>query len=366
MTQRDMQRNKLLRLGIFELRNMARDLGVRSPTTLTKEVMIEEMLQIIRGEADPYIPQSKRGRPPKSNSGEKMYETESVGVSMLRESRLNFDSIDSGNDIEAAGFVDNRGEQAYVRAGGGNFYNPKTNFHILNEQILRHKLSLGDKISGMAKSSKLADAPVVVKVEEINGKPPAEHNQNIFDEMQIKQSETVLKLSKLETKVGLRAIGFYKKIDEEFIKFVREVGEKEGFKKIFVGIDCFSEEIVLLNSLKDVECFYTTAEQQPAEHLGLIEFVVGRAKSLACENQNVIIVFNGIDRLVRNNNLAMGRHIYDISSIEAGKKVLAIARQLETGSITVLALCSQKENSEFLAAIKDALETMVSNIINVN
>ncbi|MDR0850641.1 MAG: hypothetical protein LBN07_04160 [Christensenellaceae bacterium] len=366
MTQQDIQRNKLLRLGIFELRNMARDLGVRSPTTLTKEVMIEEMLRIIRGEADPYTPLSKRGRPPKSNYKENVYSTEIIGVSMLRESRVSLDNIDSGSDVEVMGFVDNRGEEAYVRGGGGNFYNLKQICRISNEQLLRHGLGLGDFIRGMAKSSPMADMPIVIKVEEINGKAPTEHNPNTFDELEIKPLSKPLQLSKLVAKIGTRAIGFYQKVDDTFVQFMQEIDRKSEFVKIFIGIDCFPEEIVMCKAFENTECFYTTAEQNPSEHLRLIDFVISRAKSLACENKDVLLVVNGIDRVVRSQNLEAGRHIYDIGSFSISKKLLAVARQLEGGSVTVLALCLQKENNEFLTAIKEGLETMVSNTVTIN
>ena len=50
---------------IFELRNMARDMGVNSPTVLKKEELIDKMLKIIKGEEKPQMPKSRQGRPPK-------------------------------------------------------------------------------------------------------------------------------------------------------------------------------------------------------------------------------------------------------------------------------------------------------------
>lgn len=51
-------------LGIFELRDYARNVGVDSPTTYNKDVLIEKILSILSGEAKP-APRSRRGRPPK-------------------------------------------------------------------------------------------------------------------------------------------------------------------------------------------------------------------------------------------------------------------------------------------------------------
>ena len=55
-------KEQLQRLSVYTLRNIAREIGVKSPTTLTKQSLIEEILQIESGKRKPCEP-SKRGRP---------------------------------------------------------------------------------------------------------------------------------------------------------------------------------------------------------------------------------------------------------------------------------------------------------------
>ena len=55
---------QLYEANVYSLRAIARTLGVKSPTTLTKKALINEILQIESGEKQPCIP-SKRGRPTK-------------------------------------------------------------------------------------------------------------------------------------------------------------------------------------------------------------------------------------------------------------------------------------------------------------
>ena len=50
-------------MGIFDLRNLARDVGVLSPTTCKKEELIEKILQILSGEKEPQVPKNRQGRP---------------------------------------------------------------------------------------------------------------------------------------------------------------------------------------------------------------------------------------------------------------------------------------------------------------
>lgn len=52
-------------LGIFELRQLGRELGVYSPTLLKKSELIEQIKLIKSGKLAPFKKTSKQGRPPK-------------------------------------------------------------------------------------------------------------------------------------------------------------------------------------------------------------------------------------------------------------------------------------------------------------
>ena len=56
---------KLNSLGIYELRTIARQIGVYSPTTLKKGEIIEKIQNIITGKEKPSDKKSKQGRPAK-------------------------------------------------------------------------------------------------------------------------------------------------------------------------------------------------------------------------------------------------------------------------------------------------------------
>ena len=68
---------QLYEMNIHVLRNIAREVGVKSPTTLTKKALIDEILQIESGNKQPCIP-TKKGRPPKNNGANKRLENEKM------------------------------------------------------------------------------------------------------------------------------------------------------------------------------------------------------------------------------------------------------------------------------------------------
>ncbi len=57
---------QLNELRIHELRDLARKMGVHSPTTLKKEEIISEILELLSGTKAPYVKTSKQGRPPRN------------------------------------------------------------------------------------------------------------------------------------------------------------------------------------------------------------------------------------------------------------------------------------------------------------
>ena len=57
-------RSTLSNMGIFELREYARSVGVDSPTMYKKDVLIDKIAAVLEGEIAPK-PRSNRGRPPK-------------------------------------------------------------------------------------------------------------------------------------------------------------------------------------------------------------------------------------------------------------------------------------------------------------
>ena len=64
----DLDEFKLKQFRIHELRDLARKIGVKSPTSQNKDELIEKVLKIISGESAPYVKQTAKGRPSRSAS----------------------------------------------------------------------------------------------------------------------------------------------------------------------------------------------------------------------------------------------------------------------------------------------------------
>lgn len=65
----NLSKEALEKLGIYELRNVARQVGVYSPTKYKKDVLIQKITSIVSGEQEPYVKKTNQGRPPKQIAG---------------------------------------------------------------------------------------------------------------------------------------------------------------------------------------------------------------------------------------------------------------------------------------------------------
>ena len=79
----EMEKEQLNQINVHSLRSIARELGVKAPTSLSKPALIDEILKIKSGEKQPYTP-TKRGRRVKksvaSNNGN---ETTSLNIDLI-------------------------------------------------------------------------------------------------------------------------------------------------------------------------------------------------------------------------------------------------------------------------------------------
>lgn len=84
-------KENLKEINVYSLRSLARQIGVKSPTTLNKDALINEIIEIKSGKKEPYF-SSKVGRPTKAIVKlEDMYKKESL---------LSFDKVEIQKEIK--------------------------------------------------------------------------------------------------------------------------------------------------------------------------------------------------------------------------------------------------------------------------
>lgn len=152
---------KLQELGIFEIRNIARDVGVYSPTLFKKQELIDKIMRVITGKDEPYVKKTKQGRPPKNISNLNNL------VDVIMPTKLFEDKKESDysyfNDInENINVASCDGKEkifkGYVKVYADdfalvfyeNFKEDKNVVFVTSQQIKQYKLKSGDIITGKA------------------------------------------------------------------------------------------------------------------------------------------------------------------------------------------------------------------------
>ncbi len=366
---------------IFELRNIARDIGVYSPTTYKKEELIEKIFQIVNGEVKPYVPKSKQGRPPKSLSNpsrktvldmilpteETTYSMEESQMPCLSESVRVF--LEDGNaktktnfDIEGILEITNFG-YGFVREKG-KAYSVFSGAYVSSVLIEQNHLKSGDYIKGRAKLLEEDKPLVLFEIISVNGGKISQDFEML---------PAIQALTRLDTNneidnfiVGVSNLIIQDKESEstafDYIKSL-----PASYKTIVVKLDANKEQELIQNKL-EVENYYTTMLQKANEHISIIKLALLRTKALAALGENVVLCIDSIDKAIKNQNTINGSSLLDIKSntFDIVRLLSMSARQLENnGSVTIVCLYNYKNGNNFDMQVSAELEDYFSKIYKV-
>lgn len=184
---------KLQNLRIHELRDLARKIGVRSPTSQKKEDIIEKILEIISGESSPYVSNTKQGRPAKAQeqinnivdffipanvksetemlqTNHDIYPTEhNTYEFMANAPELEYDS----NTTDTTGLMEKTGVLEICENGHGvihvdSLHNTENDVFIHSYSVKLQNMKTGDIVKGYIKKLQPDKPYVMVQVSTIN------------------------------------------------------------------------------------------------------------------------------------------------------------------------------------------------------
>lgn len=212
--------NKIKELGIFELRNLARGLGVKSPTSLKRDDLLQEIQLVLSGQKPKYVRATKQGRPPKvlSNSEELMSIITPVEYDKGNYEFVNqvFSFNDSEMELEDEvgtyfkSIIKLSADSSYGFAFKNGFVETKENVILINRsQIEKYKLKDGDEICGYFIKSN-SGTFIVCKIVSLNAKAI---NENL-ERKSFEQMCATIPNKKLNLSVYKHDTEIYKEIDD--------------------------------------------------------------------------------------------------------------------------------------------------------
>ncbi len=326
---------------LVELRQFAKEKGIKNYSKLKKEELIEELSKL-----DDNIEQEDNKV--KSTSDD-------VNISEAYKITNRDDEIVEGVlEVLPDGYGFLRGE---------NYLSTSKDVYISPIQIRRFRLDKGDKIKGIARQPREGEKfPALIYVGEVNGEAPENAYRRIkFDDLIPIHPTERIRLETAPNEYAMRIIDLISPIGKGqrgMIVAPPKVGKTTLLKKIANSITINNPEIELIVLLIDErpeevtdmkrsikgDVIYSTFDELPEHHVKVAEMVLERAKRLTEQKKDVVILLDSITRLARAYNLVIpssGRTLsggLDPSALHKPKKFFGAARNIENGgSLTILA-----------------------------
>lgn len=371
----------LMAMTFTDLRAVAAQEGVPSPTNKTKDILARWIIDIQEGLKQP-VQSSGRGRPPKQrivfnppNTFVTPTGLAGEGVSQLLPDIPLPEADESADDSKEEQSVPEErvsGILEIMQDGYGflrtnNFYIGTRDIYVPAPQIRRFAMKAGDKVECTARTYDRNRNPSLIFVHSINDVPCdrlLQRRHKNFDELVPAYPDERIKLENSSNKYdfALRAIDLIAPIGKGqrgLIVSPPKAGKTVLLKKIAQAISANYPDIhvvILLvderpeevtdfrTTLKDAEVVSSTFDQGPVHHIAVTELVFKNAKRRVEFGQDVVILMDSITRLGRAYNQTAeqsGRTLtggLDISALQEPKRLFGSARKVgEGGSLTVLA-----------------------------
>ncbi len=347
---------------LVELRQIAKEQGIKNVSKLKKEELIEML---------------------SSNETKKEEETTTTTTTTTQtETKRNFyphlrtEETDNEPVLEAGEGYKLTSEDDRIVQGvleilpdgygflrGENYLSTPRDIYVSPVQIRRFRLDKGDKIKGIARLPKEGEKfPALIFVGEVNGEAPEKAYRRIkFDDLTPIYPEERIRLETSPNEYSMRIIDLMSPIGKGGrgqIVAPPKVGKTTLLKKIANSISTNNPEVELIVLLIDErpeevtdmkrsikgEVIYSTFDELPENHVKVAEMVLERAKRLVEHKKDVVILLDSITRLARAYNLVVpssGRTLsggIDPASLHKPKKFFGAARNIENGgSLTILA-----------------------------
>lgn len=368
-------KNQLETMPLAELKNLAKEKGMKNISALRKQELIDALqkmdapaVTVKTEEVKPRpfkktVQQNEHPRQETVRQEEGRTETHKSDASKPPVIPTEMDQLDSGETKEGILEVLPDG-YGFIRCD--NYLPGEHDVYVSPAQIRRFNLKTGDIVSGNTRiKSQSEKFSALLFVKSVNGFHPAEAaKRKKFEELTPVFPNSRIHLETPGAGVAMRMVDLISPIGKGqrgMIVSQPKTGKTTLLKQvakaitqnhpdmslIILLIDERPEEVTDIKESiegKNVEVIYSTFDELPENHKRVSEMVIERAKRLVEHKRDVVILLDSITRLARAYNLtvqASGRTLsggLDPAALHMPKKFFGAARNMrEGGSLTILA-----------------------------
>lgn len=326
---------------LSELRETAKEMGIKSVTKYKKIELIEKILEKDREE---------------NNTKQNNKETKNVEAKPREDYRTPDDEKEDAEgvlEILPDGF-------GFLR--GSNYLSTENDVYVSPSQIKRFNLKTGDKVMGITRKPKSGERfRALIYVKTVNDEnPETSKKRRNFELLTPIYPEEKLTLETTQNNIATRLIDLISPIGKGqrgLIVAPPKAGKTVLLKSIansitknhpdveliVLLIDERPEEVTDMRESIEGDVIYSTFDQVASHHVKVAEMVLNRAERLVEHGKDVVILLDSITRLARAYNLTIsptGRTLsggLDPGALHGPKKFFGAARNIrQGGSLTIL------------------------------
>lgn len=364
---------------IFVLRNIARRVGVVSPTTYKKDDLVKKVCDIVSGRAQPEMPRNRQGRPPKDRVNQFLLLEQNNGVPGVPKDEIEilpeyyvpmakkdekldasaddgnifFDGEDLPDEGEHEGYLVDASTDRWFLFPGGHA-TPKRRSVFLSTSLM----SAGDiRPSDYVKCSYKLDRnwlnvdKVLSKPE---GKRPWFSSISRIRESQWCNKPEIYKVGNFDLKEGERVLISTKTVGREADIF-------EQFDKVPTDATKLALRLDVLEDYGkvDYETFWTMAGDSERRNYFSTKLLYGRIKRLVEKGKRVLVYVSELSKLARYFNLTHGYSAWDLKegTLSFCLGIMQMAGYYNNGaSVTVLGLLKESEGQLYSYIERDLVD----------
>ena len=373
-----MSKEKYLQMTLNELKEVAKDLGIKNLSKKKKGEIIEEIIASTPNSIEKDGVFLKEKITPKVNVSEKIVEQDknnyvsretTENLSLNRESSVSErrtvrtkDNINEATSSRGVLEILENNNFGFLRCK--NYLTGEDDVYVSPSQIRRFNLRTGDEVEGKVREAKEGEKfKALIFVEKVNGDHPEKAvGRKSFETLTPIYPQERLRLETNNSRdLSSRLMDLISPIGKGqrgIIVAPPKAGKTTLLKKVAQNISTNYPEVTLIVLLIDErpeevtdmqrsingEVIYSTFDEEPQNHAKVSRMVLERAKRMVEQGKDVVILLDSITRLARAYNLTItptGRTLsggLDPGALIMPKKFFGAARKIEEGgSLTILA-----------------------------
>lgn len=340
-------------LRIHELRDLARKMGVKSPTTLKREDLIKEINKIMQGESKPYIKANKQGRPARNQTNNfklndlfvpkfedliddstNYYPQEDYSgyTWELSMPQIVYNTETDMSVDECDGFVD-------IRKGFGMLrktdFIPRTTDKFISPILIKKfGLKSGDWVKGSSKFISADKPEVLVDVE-------SENIERKFD-FEAKDSIVGVALNNVPYLRDISLGGRYQIVAQNrcdktdmLLEVLEYFGKQDKITAKYLVLNAGN-----VNQYKNIETTAFPFSVRDDDSIIATELYFENCKREVERGKNVVVIIDCLSQLVKNYNSVITNDVMHASihpkTLHKVKELLGYAKSVDGGSLTII------------------------------